>query len=75
VTLAATGMVRAVMKPATPASAVRRAYREELSPGQRSALFSWLAFTVTFAGERREGFAGPSIPQQAGVHRDRTHSR
>ena len=29
--------------------AVRRAYREELGPGQRSALLSWLAFTVTFA--------------------------
>jgi hypothetical protein len=46
------GMVRVVTKPATPASAVRRAYREELSPGQRSALLSWLAFTVTFAGLR-----------------------
>ena len=32
--------------------AVRRAYREELSPGQRSALLSWLAFTATFAGLR-----------------------
>ena len=31
---------------------VRRAYHEELSPGQRSALLSWLAFTVTFAGLR-----------------------
>jgi hypothetical protein len=49
---AAMGMVRVVMKPATPGSAVRRAYREELSPGQRSALLSWLAFTVTFAGLR-----------------------
>lgn len=46
------GMVRVVTKPATPASAVRRAYREELSPGQRSALLSWLAFTVIFAGLR-----------------------
>jgi hypothetical protein len=32
--------------------AVYRAYHEELSPGQRSALLSWLAFTVTFAGLR-----------------------
>jgi hypothetical protein len=28
--------------------AVRRAYREELGPGQRSALLSWLAFSGTF---------------------------
>jgi hypothetical protein len=28
---------------------VRRAFREELGPGQRSALISWLAFTGTFA--------------------------
>jgi hypothetical protein len=33
-------------------SAVRHAYREELGPGQRSALLSWLAFSVTFAGLR-----------------------
>ena len=33
-------------------SAVRRAYHEELGPGQRSALLSWLAFTGTFAGLR-----------------------
>lgn len=32
--------------------AVGRAYREELGPGQRSALLSWLTFTVTFAGLR-----------------------
>jgi hypothetical protein len=32
--------------------AVRRAYQEELGPGQRSALLSWLAFTTTFAGLR-----------------------
>jgi hypothetical protein len=31
---------------------VGRAYREELGPGQRSALLSWLTFTVTFAGLR-----------------------
>jgi hypothetical protein len=31
---------------------VGRAYREELGPGQRSALLSWLAFTGTFAGLR-----------------------
>ena len=33
-------------------SAVHRAYREELGPGERSALLSWLAFTGTFAGLR-----------------------
>jgi hypothetical protein len=33
-------------------SAVRRAFNEELGPGQRSALLSWLAFTVAFAGLR-----------------------
>jgi hypothetical protein len=33
-------------------NAVRRAYHEELGPGQRSALLSWLAFTGTFAGLR-----------------------
>ena len=33
-------------------TAVGRAYREELGPGQRSALLSWLAFTVTFTGLR-----------------------
>jgi hypothetical protein len=33
-------------------SAVRRAYHEELSPGQRSALLSWLSFTGAFAGLR-----------------------
>ena len=32
--------------------AVRRAYEEELTPGQKSALTSWLAFTGTFAGLR-----------------------
>ena len=32
--------------------AIRRAYQEELGPGQRSALLSWLAFTGTFAGLR-----------------------
>jgi len=32
--------------------ATRRAFREELRPGQRSALISWLAFTGTFAGLR-----------------------
>jgi len=32
--------------------ATRRAYLEELGPGQRSALLSWLAFTGTFAGLR-----------------------
>ena len=33
-------------------TAVHRAYREELGPGERSALLSWLAFTGTFAGLR-----------------------
>jgi hypothetical protein len=33
-------------------AAVHRAYNEELGPGQRSALLSWLAFTLTFAGLR-----------------------
>jgi len=37
---------------ASSPSAVRRAYREELGPGQQSALLSWLAFTGTFAGLR-----------------------
>jgi hypothetical protein len=32
--------------------AVVRAFREELGPGQRSALLSWLSFTGTFAGLR-----------------------
>jgi hypothetical protein len=33
-------------------AAVHRAYIEALGPGQRSALLSWLVFTVTFAGLR-----------------------
>ena len=37
---------------APTATAVSRAYHEELSSGQRSALLSWLAFTGTFAGLR-----------------------
>jgi len=37
---------------APPSGTVRRAYHEELGPGQRSALLSWLAFTATFAGLR-----------------------
>ena len=32
--------------------AVHRAYLEELGPGERSALLSWLAFSATFAGLR-----------------------
>jgi hypothetical protein len=32
--------------------ALRHAFREELDPGQRSALLSWLAFSATFAGVR-----------------------
>ena len=35
-----------------PAAAVRTAYQEELDPGQRSALLSWLAFTGTFTAVR-----------------------
>jgi hypothetical protein len=31
---------------------VRRAYREELEPRERSVLWSWLGFTVTFATVR-----------------------
>lgn len=37
---------------ASSPSAVHQAYREELGPGQRSALLSWLAFTGTFGGLR-----------------------
>jgi hypothetical protein len=37
---------------ATTPRAVGRAYHEELSDGQRSALLSWLAFTGMFAGLR-----------------------
>ena len=38
--------------PARSPSSVHRAFHEELDPGQRSALLSWLAFTGTFAGLR-----------------------
>src|ERR1035438_6264403 len=31
---------------------VRSSFHEELDPGQRSALLSWLAFTATFAATR-----------------------
>ncbi len=34
------------------ARALRDSYYEELDPGQRSALFSWLSFATTFAGAR-----------------------
>src|SRR5262249_28064193 len=37
---------------ALSSGAVRRAYREELSPGQRSPLLSWPAFARTLAGLR-----------------------
>jgi hypothetical protein len=33
-------------------SSISRAYHEELGPGQRAALLSWLTFSVTFAGLR-----------------------
>jgi hypothetical protein len=46
------GMVRGVANLVSTPGAVRRAYLEELGPGQRSALLSWLTFTVTFAGLR-----------------------
>ncbi|MGO9077754.1 MAG: hypothetical protein ACLQDY_01775 [Streptosporangiaceae bacterium] len=36
----------------TPAGTARRAFHEELDPGQRSALLSWLAFTGTFGAVR-----------------------
>ena len=38
--------------PAPVPRSVRHAFHEELDPGQRSALLSWLAFTGTFAGLR-----------------------
>jgi hypothetical protein len=38
-------------KPARPKD-VHRVFREELDPGQRAALLSWLAFTAMFAGVR-----------------------
>ncbi len=41
-----------VTTPQLSAGDVRRVYHEDLSPGQRSALLSWLAFTGTFAGLR-----------------------
>jgi hypothetical protein len=41
-----------VTSPAPSPREVRGAYLEELDPGQRSALLSWLAFTATFAGLR-----------------------
>ena len=45
-------MVRGVAHVAPSPRAVRRAFREELTPGQKSALMSWLTFTGTFAGLR-----------------------
>ena len=36
----------------SPAKDVRRVYHEELDAGQRTALLSWLAFTVTFGAVR-----------------------
>ena len=36
----------------SPIKDVRRAYHEDLDPAQRSALLSWLAFTVTFGTVR-----------------------
>ena len=38
-------------KPTRPKD-VRRVFREELDPGQKAALLSWLAFTATFTGVR-----------------------
>jgi hypothetical protein len=37
---------------APPSGSVRRAFEEELGPGQRAGLLSWLTFTGTFAGLR-----------------------
>lgn len=37
---------------ASSPATVKRAVDEELTPGQRSALLSWLTFTATFAGLR-----------------------
>ena len=43
----------AAVRDAVPApAAVRAAYQEELDPGQRGVLLSWLAFTATFAAVR-----------------------
>jgi hypothetical protein len=39
-------------QPARDARAARAAFHEEMDPGQRSALLSWLAFTGTFAAVR-----------------------
>ena len=36
----------------SPAKDVRRTFREELDAGQRAALLSWLAFTITFGAIR-----------------------
>lgn len=38
--------------PLSPVSAARAAFHEDMSPGQRSALVSWLAFTTTFTAAR-----------------------
>jgi hypothetical protein len=38
--------------PLPAAAAVRTAYHEEMGPKERSALWSWLGFTVTFAAVR-----------------------
>ncbi|HTP16487.1 MAG TPA: hypothetical protein VMK13_11695 [Streptosporangiaceae bacterium] len=42
-------MTHHVPGPARDARTARAAFHEELDPGQRSALLSWLAFTGTFA--------------------------
>jgi hypothetical protein len=43
----------AAVRAAVPApTAVRTAYTEELNPGQRRVLLSWLAFTATFGAVR-----------------------
>ena len=51
----------------TPAEAVRTAYHEELDPGQRSALLSWLSFTGTFTAVR---FVTYSIREGRGPFRN-----
>jgi hypothetical protein len=46
-------MIPAPAPPAVPTPQdVRRAYREELGPRERAALWAWLGFTVTFGSVR-----------------------
>ena len=45
-------MVPLVKQLTALARALRDSYYEELDPGQRSALFSWISFSTTFAAAR-----------------------